>query len=93
MRLKILPIDGTKVVRAKLLDGVIREVEMARLKGFRASGWSRSLGEWLAKGLVHRRFCAYHRHHFGDHPKGIVYSPFYCTSNWDFSGKTQPDAM
>ena len=42
--------------------------------------------ELLAEGIVHRCFCAYHSNHFGDSPKGIVDSPFYPMSDWDFSG-------
>jgi len=89
----LVKVEGTETIRAKFRDGVKREVEMARLKGFRSSDWNRPLDDLLAEGLVHRCFCAYRSNHFGDSPKGIVYSPFYSLLDWDFAGKANPDAL
>lgn len=89
----LVRVEGTELVRAKLRDGEKREVEMARLKGFRASDWDRPLDDLLAEGLVHRCFCAYRKNRFGDSPKGIVYSPFYSPLEWDFSGTAKPTAL
>lgn len=89
----LVQVDGTEVIRTKLRDREIREVEMARLRGFRASDWGRPLDELLGEGLVHRCFCAYHHNHFGDSPKGIVYSPFFSPLDWDFSGTAKPTAF
>ncbi|HSB00719.1 MAG TPA: hypothetical protein VLE49_08720 [Anaerolineales bacterium] len=82
----LVQVLGTEMIQAKMRDGVTRKVEMARLQGFRASDWSRPLDELLAEGLVHRCFCAYKNNHFGDSPKGIVYSPFFSVRNRDFAG-------
>jgi len=89
----LVQVEGTEIIRAKLRNGVKGEVGMARLKGFRMSDWDRPLDDLLAEGLVHRCFCAYHHNHFGDSPKGIVYSPFYSTLDWDFVGTTKPNAL
>jgi hypothetical protein len=82
-----------EIIEAKMRDGVTRKVEMARLKGFRASDWDRPLDPLLAEGLVHRCFCAYKNNAFGDSPKGIVYSPFFSPQDWDFTGKAKADAL
>lgn len=89
----LVQVDGTEIVQAKMRDGVEREVEVARLKGFCQSDWNRPLDDLLAEGLVHRCFCAYKSNHFGDSPKGIVYSPFYSVTDWEFSGGTSPTAL
>jgi hypothetical protein len=89
----LVQVEGTEVIRTKLRDSEIRAVEMARLKGFRASDWDRPLDDLLAEGLMHRCFCAYRQNHFGDSPKGIVYSPFYSMLDWDFVGTAQPTAL
>ncbi len=89
----LVQVEGTEVIEAKMRDGVTREVEMAQLKGFRRSDWGRPLDELLAEGLVHRCFCAYKDNHFGDSPKGIVYSPFYSPGDWDFAGKAKADTL
>lgn len=84
---------GTEVIEAKLRDGITRKVEMAHLRGFRAADWNRPLDDLLAEGLVHRSFCAYKNNHFGDSPKGIVYSPFYSPQDWQFAGGAKADAL
>lgn len=89
----LVQVEGTEIIRTKLRDREIREVEMARLKGFRASDWGRPLDELLAEGLVHRCFCAYGNNRFNDSPKGIVYSPFYSPLDWKFSGTAKPTAL
>jgi hypothetical protein len=87
-------VEGTEVVYAKMRDGVKRDVEVARLKGFSPLDWGRPLDDLLAEGLVHRCFCAYKSNHFGDTPKGIVYSPFYSPRYWEFPGKkAHPTAL
>ncbi len=89
----LVQVVDIEVIEAKMRDGIKRKVEMARLKGFRASDWNRPLDELLAEGLVHRCFCAYKDNHFGDSPKGIVYSPFYSPQDWDFAGIAKADAL
>lgn len=91
----LVQVEGSDplVVRTKLRDPEIVEVEMVRLRGFRASDWGRPLDELLAQGLVHRCFCAYSQNDFGESPKGIVYSPFFSPLDWDFSGPTKPTAL
>ena len=72
-----------------------RPYEMARLKGFRRSDWSRPLEQLLAEGLVHRVYCAYRNNGFGDSPKGVCYSPFFSPLDYDFTGPNayQPTAL
>jgi hypothetical protein len=89
----LVQVLGTEMIQAKFRVGGIRKVEMARLQGFRASDWGRPLDELLAEGLVHRCFCAYKSNHFGDSPKGIVYSPFFSVTNRDFAGLAKPTAL
>ncbi|MBN2119295.1 MAG: phage tail tape measure protein, partial [Anaerolineales bacterium] len=89
----LVQVLGTEMIQAKFRDGVIRKAEMARLQGFRTSDWGRPLDELLAEGLVHRCFCAYKSNHFGDSPKGIVYSPFFSVRNRDFAGLARPMAL
>jgi hypothetical protein len=89
----LVQVVGTEIIRAKMRDGTTRKVEMARLKGFTISDWNRPLDNLLAEGLVHRCFCAYKRNHFGDSPKGIVYSPFYSPQGWDFAGTAKATAL
>ncbi len=75
------------------MDGMKSKRAMARLAGFRRTDWTVPLDELLARGLVHRCFCAYAGNGFGDSPKGIVYSPFYSPLDWDFAGNDQPTAL
>jgi hypothetical protein len=82
----LVQVLGTEMIQAKMRDGLIHKAAMARLQGFRPSDWGRPLDELLAEGLVHRCFCAYKGNHFGDSPKGIVYSPFFSVRNRDFAG-------
>ena len=89
----LVQVLGTEIIQAKFRDGVIRKAEMARVQGFRASDWGRPLDELLADGLVHRCFCAYKSNHFGDSPKGIVYSPFFSVLNRDFAGLASPTSL
>jgi hypothetical protein len=89
----LVQVEGTEVIRTKLRDSEVLDVEMARLKGFRATDWSRPLDELLAEGLVHRCFCAMANNRFDDSPKGIVYSPFYSPLDWRFSGTAKPTTL
>lgn len=89
----LVQVLGTEMIEAKFRDGAIHKAEMACLQGFRLSDWGRPLDELLAEGLVHRCFCAYKSNHFGDSPKGIVYSPFFSVANRDFAGLAQPTAL
>lgn len=89
----LVQVVGTEIIRAKMRDGITRQVEMARLKGFTVSDWDRPVDDLLAEGLVHRCFCAYRNNHFGDSPKGIVYSPFYSPEDWDFAGTAKATAL
>ena len=66
---------------------------MAKLVGFSPSDWYQPLDELLAKGLVHRCFCAYQGDKPGDSPQGIVYSPFFSPRFWDFAGTAKPRAF
>jgi hypothetical protein len=77
-------------IRRIKMKGKRNPREMALLAGFRKTDWDRPLDELLAKGLVHRCFCAYKNNQFGDSPQGIVYSPFYSLLDWDFGGKDKP---
>jgi hypothetical protein len=89
----LVQVVGTQVIRAKLRDGTKRDVEMARLQGFTELDWGRPLDDLLAEGLVHRCFCAYKSNHFGDSPKGIVYSPFFSPRGRDFAGLAEAKAL
>ncbi|HLO14028.1 MAG TPA: hypothetical protein VK206_04305 [Anaerolineales bacterium] len=90
----LVQVEGFETVQIKLRsESSERRVAMARLKGFRASDWDRPLDDLLSEGLVHRCFCAYRGNKFGDSPKGIVYSPFFSMSDWDFAGKARPTAL
>lgn len=89
----LVQVLGTDSIRAKMRDGTTRKVEMARLKGFARADWSRPLDDLLAEGVVHRCFCAYENNHFGDSPKGIIYSPFYSPQDWDFTGTAKATAL
>jgi len=64
--------------------------KMARLAGFRKTDWGKPLNELLARGLVHRCYCAYAGDKLGDSPKGIIYSPFWSPLDWQFIGDAQP---
>lgn len=77
------PADGTRMVT----------LEMAKLRGFRKTDWSRSLPELISEGLVHRCYCVYSGNRFGDSPRGVVYSPFWSPLDWRFSGSPQSDAL
>ena len=90
----LVAVERTTTVTLKLPNETKkREVKMAKLKGFRPSDWNRPLEDLLAEGLVHRCFCAYKKNHFGDSPKGIIYSPFFSLRDWDFPGKKKPSAQ
>ena len=89
----LVQVEGTEVVHAKMRNGMDGDVEVARLKGFGPFDWDRPLDDLLAEGLVHRCFCAYKSNHFGDTPKGIVYSPFYSPQYWEFPGGLRPTAL
>lgn len=74
-------------------DSKERSRKMARLVGFRKTDWVRPLVELVARGLVHRCYCAYSGDDIGDSPKGIVYSPFWSPMDWDFAGNARPQAF
>jgi len=76
-----------------IYNGVRQDMQMARLIGFRKTDWALPSTELLARGLVHRCYCAYKNNQFGDSPKGIVYSPFWSLLDWDFAGNDTPDAL
>jgi hypothetical protein len=86
-------IDGYEKLVVKTPDGIRRERLMARLVGFRRLDWDRPLNELVSLGLVHRCYCAYRNNHFGDTPKGIIYSPFWSLLDWDFCGAEKPDYL
>jgi len=75
-------------------EKVPKKRKLLRLAGFKKSDWSRPLDELLAEGLVHRCFCANGDNSFADSPKGIVYSPFYDITQWNFNNGTEkPDGL
>ena len=89
-------VEDVTTMEVKLIDGVKRSYQMARLRSFRYADWGRPLPELLAAGLVQRCFCSYlPDDKFGDSPKGIVYSPFWSPRDWTFigPGQRQPEAF
>jgi len=90
----LVQVEGDPVpIVFKVEGGKKKEIMMAKLVGFSPSDWYRPLDELLAKGLVHRCFCAYQGDKPGDSPQGIVYSPFFSPRFWDFAGTAKPRAF
>lgn len=71
----------------------LQDVQMARLKCFTPEDWARPLSDLLAEGLVHYCYCAYKNNGFGHTPKGVIYSPVFDPTRYDFGGNPQPDAL